>query len=578
MNGRRFAACLIALSATCGYQSAQAEPVQLAPHRWDNVPAVVAFGDVHGAYAELHQALQAAGLIDEPGNWTGGTTHLVSLGDLLDRGDDSRKVMDLLIRLQEQALAAGGRLHVVLGNHEIMNLTGDLRYVAPGEYAAFADANEAAPSAEGAKPAGYDNHRRAFAGDGEYGQWLLQLPLILQINDTVFVHGGLPPLLAQASITDVNARFADELSDLLSLSEPLQQAGLIDPDQDLLRQASGLLEWLEHPDNTDADAELVRFIKQFVSIARSDLFSWQSPNWYRGTAVCAEPVEDALLTAALAKQGASRVVVGHTPTSTRRVQQRFDARAVLADTGMLKPYYQGQAALVFINGDELAVQYPATGGARTAPDAYPILERSQAAIEALLRTAELPAKPAAEPFRIEGVSVVFEPGRKRTNNAKVAAYRLSELLGWHLVPVTVDRGNGVLVARPRQALTEAQRIAADLRRPNHCAVGNAYQLMYAFDALIQNERSAASMVYDQGSWRLFLTGHGDAFGRGRTLPKYLAGQLEVLPGGALDQLAQLSDDNLNEALLELLSENQIKALLKRRDKLLEEWEPLSLTP
>ena len=64
-------------------------------------------------------------------HWAAGRAHVVSLGDLLDRGADSRKVMDLLMRLQGEAAAAGGQLHVVLGNHEAMNLLGDLRYVVP---------------------------------------------------------------------------------------------------------------------------------------------------------------------------------------------------------------------------------------------------------------------------------------------------------------------------------------------------------------------------------------------------------------------------------------------------------------
>ena len=73
-----------------------------------------------------------------------GRTHLVSLGDLLDRGDDSRKVMDLLMRLQVEAAAAGGQVHVVVGNHEAMNVLGDLRYVSRGDYAAYAGDEDAA--------------------------------------------------------------------------------------------------------------------------------------------------------------------------------------------------------------------------------------------------------------------------------------------------------------------------------------------------------------------------------------------------------------------------------------------------
>ena len=98
---------------------------------------MVAVGDVHGDYAEFVSVLRSAGLIDEKGRWTGGKAHLVQTGDVLDRGADSRKVMDLLMSLEKQAAKAGGRVHALIGNHEAMNLYGDLRYTTPGEFAAF---------------------------------------------------------------------------------------------------------------------------------------------------------------------------------------------------------------------------------------------------------------------------------------------------------------------------------------------------------------------------------------------------------------------------------------------------------
>lgn len=87
---------------------------------------VVAIGDIHGAYGSLTRLLIANQLVDEQLHWSAGTTHLVSLGDLLDRGPKSKQVMDLLIRLQVEAEAAGGKVHVLLGNHEAMNLMGIL--------------------------------------------------------------------------------------------------------------------------------------------------------------------------------------------------------------------------------------------------------------------------------------------------------------------------------------------------------------------------------------------------------------------------------------------------------------------
>ena len=98
---------------------------------------VVAIGDVHGAYDKFVALLRAAGLINDRQRWVGGRARLVQTGDLLDRGADSRKVVDLLIRLEREAAAAGGRVHALVGNHEFMRLVGDWRYVSPGEYKAF---------------------------------------------------------------------------------------------------------------------------------------------------------------------------------------------------------------------------------------------------------------------------------------------------------------------------------------------------------------------------------------------------------------------------------------------------------
>ncbi len=107
--------------------------------RWSGVERIVAMSDVHGAYDAMAVTLAKAGVLDEEQRWNGGATHLVITGDVLDRGADSRKVMDLLMRLESEAATAGGQVHLLLGNHEVMNLIGDLRYVSKEEYAAFAD-------------------------------------------------------------------------------------------------------------------------------------------------------------------------------------------------------------------------------------------------------------------------------------------------------------------------------------------------------------------------------------------------------------------------------------------------------
>ena len=105
---------------------------------WNGVDRIVAVGDVHGRYDQLTAILQGTGLTDDQLRWTGGDDHFVMCGDLVDRGPDDRAVLDLALRLEKEAEAAGGRVHVLLGNHEIMNLSRDFRYVRPGGWAAFA--------------------------------------------------------------------------------------------------------------------------------------------------------------------------------------------------------------------------------------------------------------------------------------------------------------------------------------------------------------------------------------------------------------------------------------------------------
>ena len=199
---------LAALIAAIALASPPQARAQSAAVQWNGVDRVVVFADVHGAYTELLALLHETGIVDAQDHWAAGHAHVVSLGDLLDRGADSRKVMDLLMRLQGEAQAAGGQLHVVLGNHEAMNLLGDLRYVEAGEYASYGDLESPAEraqlrqaweTAQGAGsgaafdqkfPPGYFGHRAAFSPKGKYGQWLLTLPVAIVLNDTLFMHAG----------------------------------------------------------------------------------------------------------------------------------------------------------------------------------------------------------------------------------------------------------------------------------------------------------------------------------------------------------------------------------------------------
>ncbi|MFN7977926.1 MAG: metallophosphoesterase [Vicinamibacterales bacterium] len=102
---------------------------------------VVAIGDVHGSLDGFTSVLRAAGLVNGDGHWTGGTATFVQTGDVTDRGAGVRAVFDLIRRLGPEAEAAGGRVMPVLGNHEVMNLLGELRDVTPEILGSFAGAD-----------------------------------------------------------------------------------------------------------------------------------------------------------------------------------------------------------------------------------------------------------------------------------------------------------------------------------------------------------------------------------------------------------------------------------------------------
>ena len=131
-------ACITVLMVLVSAVLAWAEPAKgtVKPRE-----AVVAIGDVHNDFDDFVAILRRTGLIDQQNHWTGGKTRFVQVGDLLDRGPKPREVMGLMMSLEREAVQAGGQVVSLLGNHEMMNIMGDLRYVTPVNYASFADGN-----------------------------------------------------------------------------------------------------------------------------------------------------------------------------------------------------------------------------------------------------------------------------------------------------------------------------------------------------------------------------------------------------------------------------------------------------
>jgi hypothetical protein len=316
--------------------AASAKAREVAPHEWEGVERVIVLGDVHGDYDQYMDVLRAAGLVNRRGRWDGGETHFVQTGDIPDRGPDTRKIMDHLAGLQKDAEKQGGRVHTLIGNHDAMNVYGDLRYVTPGEYAAFEgrgserlreaqwehhiktleardpegfaqmDLDAFRREWEADYPLGWVEHRQAWIPDGEYGAMVMDNPVVLRIDGTLFLHGGLSAKYCALSLEDMTDRAHDEMANY-NYAEP----GMI-----------------EDP---------------------------YGPLWYRGLATGNEMQLTPMLDAVLQRYGAERVVVGHTPTQGI-VWPRFDGKVILNDVG-LAAHYGGHFAFLEFRGDETIAHY-----------------------------------------------------------------------------------------------------------------------------------------------------------------------------------------------------------------------------
>ena len=574
---------------------------------FSDVERIVAVSDIHGAYDALIQTLQVADVIDEDLAWSGGKTHFVVTGDLLDRGPDSRLVMDLIMRLEHEAPLAGGRVHQLIGNHEVMNLTGDLRYVADEEYAAFldmeseeereywykrfrrdyqADSNEATVRwrFDDKAPPGYFGHRKAFRYDGPYGKWLLQKPIMVVINDTVFVHGGIPPFVAEYGLDGVNVDLKENLHDFLTTRAVLENKAVLSP-IDRFKEIPEVLTRKAKAGRL-LDIEL-RTAQMAIDLGDSPLHGPAGPTWYRGTASCNSLIEGDSLNAALDVVGAQRVVIGHTTTITRRVQQRMNGRIIEIDTGMLKKNYDGSGHALIIDDGELSVVnqdgsqdlVPLVHPVRVGHQSIAITDDELASVLVNGDVQELDT--GFSSWKLVQVSTedmqlhayFRELSEEEGFIPELAAYKLDRMLGLGMVPATVRRDiagiEGTLQFVPAATLTERERVAVGWSWNTPCPLEKQMRAMFVFDALIHNTaRTPSMMVYNPDDWLLMLVDHENAFGVQQEDLANLE-DVELSVGNQWRTVLQaLDDETLRTGLGDVLNEERLSALAGRRDALI----------
>ena len=247
---------------------------------------VAAFSDLHGQYALTLELLKKNNIVDQEYNWQFGNGHLVITGDIFDRGDKVTELLWFFYRLEQQAASAGGQVHLLLGNHEVMILNGDLRYL-HDKYKQVAKLLNT-------------DFEQLYSENSVLGIWLRSKNVLVKINDTLFTHGGLHPELARQSrsLDEINHHFTSQL--VVERS-----------------QRNGFNEWLH---------------------------GIYGPIWYRGYFdtqgfATSEADIDKLLT----HFNVRHIAVGH--TSRDSIETRYQGKVLAIDTGM-KRGKQGELLLI----------------------------------------------------------------------------------------------------------------------------------------------------------------------------------------------------------------------------------------
>jgi len=347
---------------------------------------IVAVGDIHGSFDGLTSILQEAGILDADLKWAGGTDTYIQLGDLFDRGLKVREVADLVMRLQDEAAAAGGRVECILGNHETMNLTGFYRDSNPEVYSTFVDSKSEKkrkklwsavkayrevwgdPTDEAAKqewmdehPLGWVEYTEALAPKGVYGKWLRARPVAVMINDVLFIHGGVSPSVAGMTVDEINTAVAKEIKTFDRARQYLVSKSLLPPTASVVEVGSMVHLIMIEADkdiSTDTVRRHAEQLKPIAGINAWHMISPDGPLWFRGAARWDEELRGEEMAMLLDGIGAKSMIVGHTPAPDGTIRARFSDRVFVIDTGMLSSYYvNGRPSALEISGDVYTAIY-----------------------------------------------------------------------------------------------------------------------------------------------------------------------------------------------------------------------------
>jgi hypothetical protein len=258
---------------------------------------ILVIGDLHGDFNALRVILETAGVINKKGKWTGNNTHLILMGDLNDRGNQSRQIMDFIVNLES---LIPGQVHALLGNHELMVLEGNLEYTSESDLKDFKEFDSYNPGIV-----------EAFRTIKPYSEWLSRRNSILQMGNYLFVHASVGNWILQFSPGHVN---------------------------------STVRAWVQHWQGRSGPPD---FLTRWAVNQKQDNPLWPRP------VLSPNELLDTILERVRMKYGAEVIVVGHTitPSGCIEVHTRpCGMQIVQTDTGISSAVMGNLSALRVVDG------------------------------------------------------------------------------------------------------------------------------------------------------------------------------------------------------------------------------------
>jgi len=507
-------------------------------------------GEVEGALVALEAKLKKHQLIDAQSNWIGGKSHLISLGDMVSDNyaglASNEKVLKLIQKLQQQAEIAGGKIHYLLGDYELKAL---------GENVIGIDLTN----------------------------WLSQQKFLLQVNQHLFTHAGIANRIAITNLDDYNQTLSK------ALKKHLAKVAAKKNNPSAKSTFSKDYFWLT-----------TKIRNAFSVEGKNKLFNWQSPVFYTGNGNCHPFLESDLLKEQLTKLQAKTLWITDTTREHARIQTRLDKQLILidsddsfgADKKIMLAKIDGEQVSYFIDDDTNADEIT------TAIDRewQRPFDLNDAAIEAFLQSAEITEQTETLEGRTKPLKLYLQKDGQKMKalfkfiakynrrsrmkfegagdhyNHEMAAYKMDQLLGLGLVPMTAEREidgkKGTVQLWIDNMASALQLNEGQVRYQGYCNVEAQENLMNVFDYLIYNfDRNQTNIVFTQHDWQIWFIDHTRSFGTPLKQPPFQRGITLTLSDPFRKALQRLTYEQLNQ-LAPWLRQEQIEAIWGRRERLL----------